>query len=56
MRFLRFNTARFVLCLLAAGSPGLSSQMSAQELSELIQNAKRAAPRHGRDHSYSDPR
>ncbi len=46
MMFLRLNTARFVLCLLASGSAVLSSQMAAQELSELIQDAKfSAAPK-----------
>ena len=46
MRFLRLNAARFVLCLLAAGGSVLSFRLSAQDLSELIQNAKfSAAPK-----------
>jgi len=46
MRFLRLNTARFVFCLLVLGSAVLSSQMTAQELSQLIQDAKfSAAPK-----------
>ena len=39
MRFRHFNAARFVLCVLAAGQV-LSSRLSAQDLSDLIEKAK----------------